>query len=138
MSWKLVLALSMFGLAMAFATVFVVPPNIEPWAWLGIFVVCAYIIAKRAPSKIFVHGICLGLVNSVWVTGAHVLFFDKYIGGHPQEMMMAARLASVGAPKIVMAISGPVVGLVSGIVLGLFAVIASKIVQSSHSEYAGW
>jgi hypothetical protein len=37
-----------------------------------------------------------------------------------------------------MAVTGPAVGLVSGIVLGLFAFIASKFVVSSHSEYAGW
>ena len=43
MSWKLIFGLSLFGLAMAFATVYVVPSAIEPWIWLGIFVFCAFV-----------------------------------------------------------------------------------------------
>jgi hypothetical protein len=80
----------------------------------------------------------VSLLNSIWVTGTHVLLFDKYAAGHAYEALMAARFAQLGSPRVVMALSGPVVGLLSGIVLGLFAVVASKFVQSSHSEYAGW
>jgi hypothetical protein len=138
MSWRLIFALSLFGLLMGFATVFVLPPANEPWAWLGIFVLCAYVIAKRAPSKYFFHGLCVSVVNSVWVTGAHILFFDKYVAGHAREAAMAAKLASLGSAKIAMAATGPVVGIASGLVLGLFAFVFSKFVVSSHSEYAGW
>ena len=47
MNWKLIFGLSLFGLAMAFATVFVIPSNVEPLFWLAIFIVCAVVIAKR-------------------------------------------------------------------------------------------
>jgi len=33
-------------LAMGIATVFVIPSNIEPWFWLLIFGVCAFLIAR--------------------------------------------------------------------------------------------
>jgi uncharacterized membrane protein len=59
MNWKLVVQLSLFGLAMAIATVFVVPVS----------------------------------------------------------------------PRVMMAITGPLVGVISGIVLGLFALIAVKIMN---------
>jgi hypothetical protein len=36
MDWKLIFGLSLFGLAMAIATVFIVPSNIEPAFWLVI------------------------------------------------------------------------------------------------------
>src|SRR5215472_17520035 len=75
MSWKLIFGLSLFGLAMGFATVFVVPSRTEPLVWLGIFLVCAYLIAKYAPRRYFFHGVCVGLLNSVCVTGAHVALF---------------------------------------------------------------
>ncbi len=42
MNWKLILQLSLFGLAMAVGTVFVIPSNVEPLFWLAIFAVCAY------------------------------------------------------------------------------------------------
>jgi hypothetical protein len=51
---------------------------------------------------------------------------------------MAARLAQIGSPRAVMALTGPLVGLVSGMMLGLMAVVLSKFVTSAHSEYAGW
>src|SRR5262249_25854561 len=96
---------SRFGFCLGFLAIFVIPSHREPYAWLGIFVVCAYVIAKRAPSRYFLHGLCVSLVNSVWVTGAHILLFDRYIAGHAREGMMAARFAQIGSPKVVMALT---------------------------------
>ena len=127
MNWKLILQLSMFGLAMGIATVFVIQSNIEPLFWLAIFIVCAYLIATRAGGKPFAHGLLVGLVNSVWVTASHVLLFDQYIANHPREAAMMTSMPMPDAPRLMMAITGPVIGLVSGIVLGLFALIASKL-----------
>lgn len=143
MSWRLIFALSLFGLAMGFATVFVIPTRIEPYVWLGIFLVCAYLIAKYAPRRYFLHGVCVGLVNSVWVTGAHVALFDRYVAGHPREAAMAAQMGArmaglVLSPRLMMGAVGPVIGLLSGLVLGFFAFCAGKLVVSAHSEYAGW
>lgn len=129
MNWKLIFALSLFGLAMAIATVFVIPSNIEPIFWLVIFVICAYLIARFAPARHFLHGLMVGIVNSVWVTAAHILLFDAYIASHAREA--AAMHNSPLPPKAMMAIVGPIVGIVSGIVLGLFAFIAAKFVRRS-------
>ena len=53
MNWNLVLRLSLFGLAMGIATVFVIPSNLEPLFWLAIFVVCAAIISKQMQEIVF-------------------------------------------------------------------------------------
>ena len=135
MSWKLIFALSLFGLAMGAATVFVIPSNIEPFVWLGIFIVCAILIAKHAPRRHFLHGLCVSLVNSIWITAVHIGLFDQYIAGHARE---AAISAQMGSPKLMMLAMGPIVGLVSGLVLGLFAFIATKFVNPAGSDYAGW
>jgi hypothetical protein len=137
MSWKLVFGLSLFGLAMAFATVYVVPSTIEPWIWLGIFVFCAFVIAKRAPKRYFLHGLCVSLVNCLWITGAHYLLFDVYAARHAEEIAMSARMGAM-APRTMMLVTGPIIGLASGIVLGFLSWVLSKFVVSSHSEYAGW
>jgi hypothetical protein len=126
MNWKLVLQLSGFGLVMAVATVFVIPANIEPLFWLAIFISCALVIARRCSSKHFLHGLCVSLVNSVWITTAHVVFFETYLAHHAQEAAMAA---GMGNPRLMMVVTGPLVGLVSGAILGLFAWGASKIVK---------
>jgi hypothetical protein len=124
MRWSLIFALSLFGLAMAIATITLIPSNVEPAFWLAIFLVCAYVIGKRAPGRTFLHGLVLGLVNGVWVTAAHVLFFNTYLAHHPQEAAMSASMPLAAHPRVMMTIVGPVVGAVSGIIIGVLAWLA--------------
>jgi len=126
---KLVVLLSLFGLAMALGTVFVIPSNIEPVFWLAIFVVCAGLIARRCSGKYFVHGLLVGLANCVWVTSFHILYVDSYLARHPQEAAMMKTMPLPDSPRLMMLMMGPVVGVASGIVLGLFALVASKILK---------
>jgi hypothetical protein len=128
MNWKLILQLSLFGLAMAFLTVFVIPSTVEPFCWLVIFVICAYLIARRAPGSYFLHGLLTGILNSVWITSAHVLLFDQYIARHAREAEMMAQMPL--APKAMMLVTGPIVGVVSGIVLGILGLIVHRIVST--------
>jgi hypothetical protein len=125
MNWPLVLALSGFGLVMGIATVFVIPPNLEPLFWLVIFVFCAIVIARVATQRVFLHGLAVGLVNSVWITATHVLFFETYLTNHPQEAAMSATMPMGSQPRLLMMIMGPIIGAISGVVLGLFALVAA-------------
>jgi len=127
MNWKLIVQLSLFGLAMGLATVFFIPSTTEPLFWLVIFVVCAYVIAIRCSRRYFLHGLMVSIVNSVWITASHILLFGRYISNHAQEaaMMKSAPLP----PRLMMACMGPLIGVVSGVVLGVFAVVASKLVK---------
>jgi hypothetical protein len=129
MNWKLIFQLSLFGLAMGIATVYVIPSKIEPAFWLVIFVISAYAIAKGTVGARFVHGVVLGLGNCVWITGAPILLFDRYIATHAQEAAMMNSMPAQTSPKLMMAIVGPVIGLVSGAIIGLFAVIAGKLIK---------
>ena len=128
MNWKLILQLSMFGLAMGLATVFFIPSKIEPFLWLLVFLASAYAIARRCASKHFLHGLFVGIVNSFWVTAAHVVFFNQYMAQHPQE---AETMQSFPfeAPKLMVTLTGPVVGAMSGLVIGVLALIASKVLR---------
>jgi len=127
MNLRLIRALSMFGLAMAFATVFAIPSNVEPFCWLAIFVVCAVIIARAQVPRPFLHGLAVSVVNSVWVTAAHIAFYERYLAGHAQEAQMMSGSPMPG--RMLMLITGPIVGVISGCILGLFALIASKVIR---------
>lgn len=127
MNWKLILALSLFGLGMAVGTVYFIPSNVEPFCWLAIFLVCAFSIAKQAPGRFFLHGFCVSLVNCIWITAAHVLLYDTYIAKHPDE---AAQMAdSPLPPRIAMLLVGPIIGILSGLVLGFFSWLAAKLLK---------
>jgi hypothetical protein len=112
---------------MALGTVWFISSSIEPWLWLAIFLFCAYTVAKQSTGKFFLHGFLIGLVNCVWVTSAHVLFFSSYAAAHPQEMEMNTMMPT--HPRLMMLIMGPMIGIVSGLVLGLFCFVASKVVK---------
>ena len=133
MNKKLIFQLSLFGLAMAIATVYVIPSNIEPLFWLVIFIICAYLIAKKCSSKYFLHGLFVSLLNAVWITAAHIILFDTYIANHPQEAAMMTKMPMPDSPRLMMLMTGPIIGLVSGIVLGLFAFTASKIMKKKQA-----
>src|SRR5262245_56119171 len=123
LNWKLIIRLSAFGLAMAIGTVWWIPSSIEPLLWLGIFVYCAYMVTQQAPGKYFLHGFLISLANCVWVTSAHVIFFSAYAANHPKEIEMNTMMPT--HPRLMMLIMGPLIGIVSGLVLGLFCFIAA-------------
>ena len=129
MNYKLIFQLSLFGLAMAIATVFWIPSNIEPVFWLVIFIICAYSIALKTSGRYFLTGFLVSIVNCVWITSAHILFLHTYLANHAQEAEMMAKMPMSDSPRLMMLITGPVVGVISGLVLGLFAYIGSRIMQ---------
>jgi hypothetical protein len=134
MNWKLIFQLSLFGLAMAISTVYWIPSSLEPFFWLAIFIICAYLIARNCTEKFFLHGLFVSLVNSIWITAAHILLFNTYIANHPKEAEMMANMAMPKHPRRLMLLMGPFAGLIFGLVLGLFAFIASKIWKSKVSQ----
>jgi len=133
MNWKLIFQLSIFGLIMAVATVSLIPEKIEPVFWLLIFIFCAWVIAKACPGKYFLHGFLVSLVNCVWIVALHVAFYRSYMANHPSMAAMNANMPVWLAthPRKAMVIMGPVFGVLSGIILGLFSLIASKIITKN-------
>lgn len=130
MNWKLILQLSLFGLAMGIGTVFVIPSTIEPYFWLAVILISAYLIAARCAGRYFLHGLLVGIANSIWVTASHVLLFAQYVVRHPSEMAMMGSMPLPTHPRVMMLLTGPVIGVISGIILGIFAVVASRMLVS--------
>ena len=131
MNWKIVFQLSIFGLIMAFATISLIPESIEWVFWLVIFIFCAYVIAKTCPGKYFLHGLLLGMENCVWITAVHIIFRETYVSHHPQMASMNGGLPYylIIHPRQAMLVMGPIAGVLSGVILGLFSFVASKIVK---------
>jgi len=131
MNWRLLFSLSLFGLAMGLVTVSLVPSLVEPFFWLIIFLICAYLIAKYAPGKYFLHGFVLSLLNSVWITSSHIILYHSYISHHADMADMSSKTAMVNHPRLLMALLGPLFGVLFGLIMGLFAFIASRFVKKA-------
>lgn len=130
MNWKLIFRLSLFGLAMAIATVYWISQNIEPFFWLVIFVICAYLIAKRCNEKYFLHGFMVSIFNCVWIIAVHLILYNAYMANHADMLRdMNTRMPGQN-PRVMMLVVGPVIGVVSGLILGLFSLIASRMIKT--------
>jgi len=135
MNWKLIFTLSLFGLVMAFATVSLIPENIESICWLIIFIVCAYLIAKNASGKYFLHGFLVSLVNSVWITAVHTYSCTTYLANHPNAAQMGQKMQIIpGHIRWSMLVSGPLFGIGFGLILGLFAFVVSKLMKKKPAS----
>ena len=134
MHWKLVFGLSLFGLAIGAGSVSLIPPNAEPFCWLVAFLISAYAIARVSSDGHFLYGFLVGIVNSIWVTGAHVLFVATYLAQHTKEASMLAQMPVRYSPRLMMAVIGPIVGAISGVIIGLLALLAGKILQSKPAD----
>ena len=129
MNWKLISALSLLGLFMAVGTVYFISSNIEPFFWIAILLLDAFLIVKFAPGKYFMHGFYTCLGNCIWVTGAHVLLFSTYVAGHAEEMQKMAGGPLSDHPRIMMLIVGPIIGVITGVILGLLSLGFSKLMK---------
>lgn len=132
--WRLILALSMFGLVMALATIATIPSQTEPVFWVAIFLFCAVVIGRRARGRAFIHGLLVGIVNSFWVTTAHIAFFHQYLANHPREAAMMTSMPMPERPRVMMLLVGPVVGIASGLVIGLLSLAAGRLVNQSMAR----
>jgi len=128
MNWKIILQLSLFGLIMAFATVFLIPTRMEPFFWLAIFIFSAFVVAKVCTGKYFLHGLYTGLANCVWIIAVHIAFAKTYTARH-LHMMTSMPSPFDKHPRLGMLIGGPIIGLISGAIIGLFCLLAVKILN---------
>jgi hypothetical protein len=71
----------------------------------------------------------VGIVSGVWVTSAHIIFFDRYITDHAKEAAMTKATPLPDSPRLMTALDGPVIGIASGVVLGPVAFVAGKFVR---------
>jgi hypothetical protein len=132
MNWKLIFWLSLFGLGMAVGTVFFVSSGIEPFLWIAIFLISAYLIARHCPHRRFLHGLIVGVANSIWITATHIVFFTYYMGVHVREAEMMKSMPLPHWPRLMMVVTGPVVGIMSGILIGALALVAGHFMKPAQ------
>lgn len=129
LNWQLIILLSMIGIMMGFATVYWIPSGIELVIWFVLFDFCAYIIIKRSSGRYFLHGFLVGIFYSAWVTVIQIAFLTRYLASHPEEAAIMSTMPISDSPRLLMLLTGIVVGATTGFILGIFALLASKFVK---------
>ena len=134
MNWKLIFGLSLIGLAMAFITVSWNAPRLEQFIWLLIFLLSAYLIAKNADGRFFLHGFLVSILSCIWETIVHIKLADAYLTHHADKAAICTRMFTESGATVQqsLVLIGVFIGVLSGIVLGLFAVAASRILDTIY------
>ena len=131
MNWKLIFLLTIFGVVMAFAGVIGILGKMEFPIWLVIFIIYAVIIVQQTTDKYFLHAFIVSVINGVWIGIIHAAFVRTYLANNPSMVESYKTMPRLfgNHPRIIMVIAGPIIGAVTGLVAGLFAFIAGKIMK---------
>lgn len=130
MNWKLIFTLSLSGLLMGVLTSFVVTSEVEMYLWIPIMLIIAYFVAKQASGKYFLHGFLTSVFSGFWLLLVHALLWDNFYALN--KVSMDADFAGMPqgfSMKLIMLAVTPFVGAFFGLIQGLLAFLASKIVK---------
>jgi hypothetical protein len=132
MNWRLILLLSLFGVAMGLGIVFFLPSNITTILWAIIIVLSGYAIAKRCVHLRFLNGLIAGLLDRLLDTTVHVTFFHAYAVRHADEIELIRQFMPTISPRRLMVLTSPVWGLIFGVAIGLVALLIGVFLKPAQ------
>lgn len=129
MNWKLIFALSLFGMAIGLADTFGHIEKIVPVLWLIIFIIYGVIIVRNASGNYFLHAFLVSVINGVWIGIIHASFYDTYMTNSLNMADMERKVPMIGSARMTMVIFGPIIGALFGLISGLITWIISKLMK---------
>ena len=126
MNWQLILLLSLFGILMGTLSVRGFTKKIEPVLWLVFGFFTAFMISGNVSENAFWHGFVIGIFWGVLNSAIQSIFFDTYLKNNP-KYQEGFKKSSFVKPRYFILLVGPMIGLVTGTVLGGLAWLCQKI-----------
>ncbi|HLG94261.1 MAG TPA: hypothetical protein VI546_05440 [candidate division Zixibacteria bacterium] len=136
MNWKLIFGLAGFGVLMGILSLFGYTQGIEWLLWLVIAIICSVVIAKTVSGKFFLTGLLVGILDGVFNSIVQSVFFDAYLSHNPRAAEGFGPIPGGLDPRFFILIAGPFIGLLYGLVLGLFAWLAGKLFRKPADRSA--
>ena len=126
MNWGIILLLSSFGLVMGLLSIKGYTQKLEPFLWLLFAIVTTLILSKNIDNKTFMHALLIGLFWGVLNGITQSAFFDQYLANNT-NLQERFKQSSVIKPRYFVLMTGPVIGLITGLVLGGLTFLFKKI-----------
>lgn len=126
MNWIIILLLSCFGLLMGMLAVKGYTHKIEPFLWLLFAVVSIIVVNTNIDERVFIHGLCIGLMWGILNGWTQAVFFKSYIANNPALKENFDKITFMPA-RLFPLLSGPVIGLISGLILGGLCFLVRKL-----------
>jgi hypothetical protein len=127
MNWPLIFLLSGFGAIIGAGSLFGATHGITAYVWVIVWVFSAIMIARRTPTKFFLHGFVAGAFANLACTIIQQAFFSTYEQYNPDLTGMQNQLPGGLSVQAVMLILAPFAAAISGSILGLFALLAHRL-----------
>jgi len=126
MNWLIIILLSIFGVVMGFLSIKGYTGKLEPFLWLLFGIISALVLSKNVENKLFIHALLIGLTWGVLNAIIQSSFFDQYLTNNPN---LQERFKNTGSlkPQYFVLIMGPVIGLITGAVLGGLSILLKKV-----------
>lgn len=127
MNWKLILTLSLFGPIVGTLTVLgVFPRGADRFVWFAVVGVCAWVVAKREPSRPLPHGAVTGFVTGASSTLVQAFYVDTLAANNPWMVeAMADQPAGFDFEFFVFMLV-PFIGVAGGAMTGLLAMLIAR------------
>lgn len=109
--------LSIFGL---------IPNGFELIPWIIIAVLSALAISKKTDKLIFTHAVIAGLFMGILTSVIQAVFFDTLLKNNPDTLDGFKEIPTAMEPQYVLLFTGPFIGIIFGLVIGLLAVVFKK------------
>ncbi len=126
MNWTIIILLSLFGAIMGFLSVKGYTGKLEPAYWILFGIISSLVLSRNIESKLFIHALLVGLSWGILNAIIQSVFFDQYLANNPSLQERFKNTASL-KPQVFVLIMGPVIGLVTGAVLGGLTSLLRKI-----------
>jgi hypothetical protein len=130
MNWHLIFRLSLLSIVTGFASVLGLTRSYEWLMWLCVGVLCAWLFAKKTREELFLHGFYLGIFIGIFNSSIQAVFISAYLSNNPGMVEALNALPQNLHPAAVVLIMGPIIGAFSGVVFGVLAAIAGKLLHS--------
>ena len=126
MDWKLIVILSGLGLIMGALSVKGFTGKLEPFLWLLFGIAVSLVLSKNINDRVFFHGLLIGLAWGVINSLTQSVFFDTYLANNPQVEKNFESVTFM-PPRYFVLITGPVIGLITGAVIGGLSLLLKKV-----------
>lgn len=129
MDRKLAGMLSVAGIVMGIASVMGWTQHREGVLWLVIAIASAFVIAREAPGKYFLHGLWTGLLAGIASALIQLAMYSTYLANNPDSAAQIQTMPANWNPRVMLLIFAPVIGLLNGLVIGFLSWLGARMLK---------
>ncbi len=129
MKWLFIFLLSLVGVFLGWADVYLMNALGLQLLWLAVSIAYSFVLFRFIGSNYFLFGMLLGAGCCTWVAAMHLLLFKDYLHRHADVGRIMASLPTIGDRYGAMLLIDLAKGLFLAFVMGCFAFVVPRAMK---------